>query len=50
MTLYCACMKDLELYISFARKLLVKWYIEGETDLNDIGLDGADGTVNRFLS
>ena len=24
---------------SFARKLLIKWYIEREIDLSDIGLD-----------
>ena len=36
---YCAWMNDLESYSSFARKLLIKWYIEGEIDLSDIGLD-----------
>ena len=38
----CAWMNDLELYSSFARKLLIKWYIEGEIDLSDIGLDCAE--------
>ena len=43
---YCAWMNDLESYSSFARKLLIKWYIEGEIDVSDIGLDCAE--VNRF--
>ena len=27
---------------SFSRNLLIKWYIEGEIDLSDIGLDRAE--------
>ena len=42
MTLRCAWMKDLESYSSFASKLLIKWYIEEEIDLRDIGLDRAE--------
>ena len=42
----CTCMNDLESYSSFARKLLIKWDIEGEIDVSDIGLDCAE--VNRF--
>ena len=47
MTRYCACMNDLELYSSFARKPLIKWCIDGETDLSDICLDRAE--VNKFF-
>ena len=32
----------LDSYSSFARKLLIKWYIEREIDLSDIGLDCAE--------
>ena len=39
---YRPWMNDLEPYSSFARKLLIKWYIEGEIDLSDIGLDRAE--------
>ena len=40
MTRYRAWMNDLESYSSsFARKLLVKWYIEEEIELSDICLD-----------
>ena len=46
MTRYCAWMNNSELYSSFARKLLIKWYIEGEINLSDIGLAGA----NTFFS
>ena len=42
MTRYCAWMNDLESYSSPSRKLLIKWYIEGEIDLSDIGLDRAE--------
>ena len=42
MTRYRPWMNDLESYSSFARKLLIKWYIEGEIDLSDIGLDRAE--------
>ena len=41
MTRYCACMNDLESYSSVGRKLLIKWYIEREIHLSDIGLDRA---------
>ena len=37
-TLCCNWMKDLERYSYFAGKL-IKWYVEGEIDLRDIGLD-----------
>ena len=33
---------DLESYSSFARKLLIKWYIEGEIDFGDIDIDRAE--------
>ena len=39
MTRYHAWMNDLDSYSSFARKLLIKWYIERAIDLSDIGLD-----------
>ena len=39
MTRYYAWMNDLDSSSSFARKLLIKWYIEREIDLSDIGLD-----------
>ena len=39
MTRYCAWMNDLESYSSSARKLLIKWHIEGEIDLSYVGLD-----------
>ena len=34
MTRYYAWMNDLDSYSSFARKLLIKWYMEGEIDLD----------------
>ena len=40
-TRYCTWMNDLESYSSFARKLLIKWYMEGEIDLSDIDLNRA---------
>ena len=46
---YCAWMNDLESFISFARKLLIKCYIKRalrDIDLSDIGLDCAE--VNKF--
>ena len=42
MTRYCPWMNDLESYSSFTRKVLIKWYIEGETHLSDIGLDRSE--------
>ena len=42
MTRYYAWMNDLDSSSSFARKLLIKWYIEREIDLSDIGLDCAE--------
>ena len=39
---YCAWMNYLESSSSLARKLLIKWYIEGEIDLSDISLDRAE--------
>ena len=38
MTCYCTWLNDL---FPFARKLLIKWYIEEEIDLSDIGLECA---------
>ena len=35
-------MNYLESSSSLARKLLIKWYIEGEIDLSDISLDRAE--------
>ena len=34
MTRYYAWMNDLDSYSSFPRKLLIKWYMEGEIDLD----------------
>ena len=42
MTHYYAWMNDLESYSSFARKLLLNWYTEGEFDSSDTGLDRAE--------
>ena len=42
MTLCCAWMKDLESYIYFARKLLIRWYVDREIDLRTIGLGRTD--------
>ena len=42
MTRYCAWINDLESYSSFATKPYIKWHIEGEIDLSDIGLDCAE--------
>ena len=42
MTRYYAWMNDLDSFSSFARKLSIKWYIEREIDLSDIGLDLAE--------
>ena len=39
MTGFYAWMNDLDSSSSFTRKLLIKWYIEQEIDLSDIGLD-----------
>ena len=39
MTGFYAWMNDLDSSSSFTRKLLIKWYIEREIDLSDIGLD-----------
>ena len=41
MTRYYTWMNELESYSSFARKLLIKCYTEGEIDLSDIGSDRA---------
>ena len=41
MTHYYAWMNDLDSSSSFSRKLLIKWYMEREIDLNDIDLDCA---------
>ena len=38
----CAFMNGLESYSSFARKLLIKSYIEGEIDLSNTCLDHAE--------
>ena len=50
MTRYCTWINDLESYSSFASKLLIKWYIEGEINLSHIGLDCAEVIFYRFLS
>ena len=42
MSRYCAGMNGLESYSSFARKLLIKSYIEGEIDLSNTCLDHAE--------
>ena len=42
MTRYHAWMIYLDSYSSFARKLLIKYYIERAIDLSDIGLDRAE--------
>ena len=42
MNRYHAWMNDLDSYSSFARNLLIKWYIDRAIDLSDIGLDRAE--------
>ena len=48
MTRYSVWMNDLESYSSFARKLFIKWYIDGEIDLGDIGLDCAEVNFSSY--
>ena len=42
MNRYYGWMNDLDSYSPSARKLLIKWYIDREIGLSDIGLDRAE--------